>query len=336
MSSVINNGASIAISRKFSASRFWDDIRAFRATSFIYVGELCRYLLNAPRRPDDRDNSLRVIIGNGMRPDVWDEFQQRFGVKHICEFYGASENNLAFVNVFNLKRTAGFCPMSYAIVRFDADTEMPILGANGFLQRVEPGEAGLLLSEVSENMPFDGYTDKKSTEAKLIRNVFIPGDCWFNTGDLMRDQGYRHVSFVDRVGDTFRWKGENVATTEVEGVAQALPQVVEAVVYGVQVPHTDGRAGMLALTLESDAEFQPREVYQQMKDKLPAYAIPLFIRLQEEQETTSTFKTKKNELKREGYSFSGAQIYILRDRELGYEQLTSELRADIDQGAIRF
>lgn len=336
LSSVVINGASIAITRKFSVSRFWDEIRAYKATSFIYVGELCRYLLNAAPTPDDRRNELRVIIGNGMRPDIWDEFQKRFGVKHICEFYGASENNLAFVNVFNLKRTAGYSPSSYAIVRFDPEAEVPIKATDGFLQRVGRGESGLLLCEVSDAAPFDGYTDKKATEAKLLRNVFTQGDSWFDTGDLVKDQGFRHVAFVDRVGDTFRWKGENVATTEIEGLVQHYPQVSDAVVYGVQVPHSDGRAGMLALTLDANATFDPRDFYQNLNARLPAYAIPIFVRLQSRQETTATFKVKKTDLKREGYALKEDPIYVLRDRDSGYERLTPELYALVQEGKVRF
>lgn len=335
LSAVITCGAAFAISRKFSASRFWEDVRSYGATSFIYVGELCRYLLNAPADADDRNNKLRVIVGNGMRPDIWEEFQQRFGIKHICEFYGASENNMAFVNLFNLKRTAGFCPMTYAVVRFDAEAEVPLKGPDGTFQRVARGESGLLLCEVSDATPFDGYTDKNASEAKLYRDVFTKDDSWFNTGDLVTDQGFRHVAFADRVGDTFRWKGENVATTEVEGVVQHFPQVAEAVVYGVQMPHADGRAGMLALTLEPNAVFRPAELYQHMRDRLPAYAIPLFVRLQSEQETTATFKIKKTDLKREGYSLNNAPVYLLRDRERGYERLTPELHIHIEQGALR-
>jgi acyl-CoA synthetase (AMP-forming)/AMP-acid ligase II len=336
LSAVIGCGAAIAISRKFSASQFWADVRAYGATSFIYVGELCRYLLNAPPAPDDRDNRLRVIIGNGMRPEIWDEFQRRFAVAHICEFYGASENSLAFVNIFNLKRTAGFCPMRYSIVRFDPDAETPIKGSDGFMQPVRRGEIGLLLCEVSEKSPFDGYTDKHATEAKLFRNALRQGDCWFNTGDLVKDQGYRHISFVDRVGDTFRWKGENVATTEVEGAVQVFPGIAEAVVYGVQVPHADGRAGMLALTHEPGSEFLPKAFYLHLADKLPVYAIPLFIRLQSQQELTATFKIRKTDLKRQGYALGEPPIYVLRDRDHGYELLTPELLALIEQGAIRF
>ena len=198
------------------------------------------------------------------------------------------------------------------------------------------GETGLLLCEVSASVPFDGYTDSKATEAKLLRNVFVEGDVWFNTGDLMKDQGFRHVAFVDRVGDTYRWKGENVAATEIEGVVQLFPGVADAVVYGVQIPHADGRAGMLALTLEPNVAFHPEHFFRYLQNSIPAYAIPLFIKLQSQQETTATFKIKKTDLKRQGYSIAIEPIYFLRDRSFGYELLTPELHDCIEQGKIRF
>jgi acyl-CoA synthetase (AMP-forming)/AMP-acid ligase II len=186
------------------------------ATAFVYIGELCRYLLNQPPGPHDRDHRVRVVIGNGLRPEIWDAFQQRFGIAHICEFYGSSEGNLVFINAFGLPRTAGFTPLPYAILAFDTANERPVRDAHGFMRRVEVGETGLLITGVDAGHPFDGYTDAEATEAKLLHDVFKKGDVWINSGDLVRSQGLRHIAFVDRVGDTFRWKGENVATTEVE------------------------------------------------------------------------------------------------------------------------
>ncbi len=338
LSSVMGSGATLALARKFSVSRFWDDIRETRATAFIYIGELCRYLLNRPQSDQDRNHRLRVIIGNGMRPEVWDEFQQRFGVKHICEFYGASECNLAFVNAFNLPRTAGFCPLKYAVVAFDQQQEEPVRNHKGYMRRVKRGDVGLLLSEVSERVPFDGYTDPKANEAKLLRNVFKKGDVWFNTGDLVRDQGFRHIAFVDRVGDTFRWKGENVATTEVEGALIQCPGVAEAAVYGVAVPKADGRAGMAALTLEPDARFDAQAIYAHLRQALPSYAIPLFVRLQDQQETTSTFKLRKVELKQQAFDPDQVRqpLYVLLDRNKGYEPLTPDIYAAIERGEKSF
>lgn len=334
-SAMLSAGCTLALGRKFSASRFWDEIRSVDATAFCYIGELCRYLLNQPPQTSDREHRVRLIIGNGLRAELWDDFQQRFGIGRICEFYGASEGNLAFVNGFGLARTAGFCPMPFAIVEFDAEHDAPKRTPAGFLQRVAKGGVGLLITEVTERAPFDGYTDQKSTDAKLLRNGFKTGDCWFNSGDLVRDQGYAHIQFVDRVGDTFRWKGENVATTEVEGVLNQFDGVIEAVVYGVQVPNADGRAGMAALTLS--AAFDGAALARHVCARLPAYAVPLFVRLRSAQETTATFKFRKLELKQQG--FDPAQVdeplFVLRDRSRGYEPLDAGIFAAIQGNELR-
>ncbi|NKF24027.1 long-chain-acyl-CoA synthetase [Solimonas marina] len=334
-SAVLGAGCTLALGRKFSASRFWDEIRAVDATSFCYIGELCRYLLNQPAKDGDRQHHVRLIIGNGLRAELWDDFQQRFGIERICEFYGASEANLAFVNGFGLRRTAGFCPLPFSIVEFDAEHDAPRRDAQGFMTRVATGGVGLLITEVTERAPFDGYTDKKASEAKLLRDVFKAGDCWFNSGDLVRDQGYAHIQFVDRVGDTFRWKGENVATTEVEGVLNTFVGVDEAVVYGVEVPHADGRAGMAALTLSG--HFDGAALAAHCCAQLPAYAVPLFVRLRGEQETTATFKFRKLELKQQGFDPAkvGEPLYVLRDRSVGYEPLDASLFEAIVRGAVR-
>ena len=332
---VLSQGSGLAIARKFSASRFWDDIRATGSTSFCYIGELCRYLLNRPASPGDRDHKVRVIVGNGLRPDIWDTFQQRFGIERICEFYGASESNLAFVNAFNMKRTAGYCPLSFAIVEFDADAETPVRDAQGRMQRVAPGGIGLLIGEVTQRAPFDGYTDAKASEGKLFRNVFADGDCWFNSGDLVRDQGYRHIQFVDRVGDTFRWKGENVATTEVEAALCRHPGVEEAVVYGVQLPGMDGRAGMASLSMASP-DFDGAALAAGLQQCLPAYAVPLFLRLRSGQETTSTFKHRKVDLKRDGFDPSrvGDPLYVLLSG--CYVPLDDQCYQRVQRGELRF
>lgn len=338
LSSVITSGGALALTPKFSASRFWQDVREHGATSFIYVGELCRYLLNAPPLSSDQNHKVRVIVGNGMRSEIWENFQKRFGIKHICEFYGASENNTAFINAFNLKRTAGYCPTSYAVIEVDPESEEPTRRhPGGFMQRVAKGHTGLLITEVTSTIPFDGYSDKKATEAKLFRDVFAKGDAWFNTGDLVRDQGFRHIAFVDRLGDTFRWKGENVATTEVEGILMRHPGIADAIVYGVSIPETDGRAGMAAITLAPQHVFDPTELSLFLQEHLPGYAIPLFIRLTSEQETTATFKAKKGDLKREGYAQCPTDpVYTLVDREHGYQPLTATLAVSIQEGKTRF
>ena len=310
LGAVLNGGASMAIAGKFSVSNFWDDIVRFDASSFVYIGELCRYLLGQPERPIERQHRVRVIVGNGLRTDIWREFQERFGIERIAEFYGASECNIAFINAYNLDETAGTCPLPHKVVRYDPDTGDALRNAKGRLEQVKTGEAGLLLAKVTSGQPFDGYTDEGETEKKLLRDGFRKGDCWFVTGDLVRRQGFQHVAFVDRLGDTFRWKGENVATTEVEAALERLPQVQDCVVYGVEVPGSDGRAGMAAVVLRED--FDSSDVAGRLAEMLPKYAVPLFMREVESLEQTSTFKSRKVELRDAGYAGAGDdRVWVL-------------------------
>lgn len=335
---VVGAGACLVLAPKFSASRFWDEIRHHQATSFCYIGELCRYLLNQPSRATDRQHQVRAIIGNGLRPEIWDAFQDRFGIERIAEFYTASECNLAFINALGLQRTTGLCPLSFAIVRMDMETEQPIRsGRRHLMSWVERGEVGLLITEITDRAPLDGYTDAKATEAKVFRNVFKKGDAWFNTGDLVRHQGLHHMQFVDRLGDTFRWKGENVATTEVEGVLAHQPEIAEAVVYGVNVAGAEGRAGMGAITLRSpdqglDGVAMAKALYAQ----LPRYAVPMFLRLRDDHTVTATFKYSKVTLKREGYDPSVVDDAIWVMTPEGYTPMTQEVWASLSDGTHRF
>lgn len=300
----VSAGACFAIDVKFSASRFWDRIRHFEATAFCYIGELLRYLMNQPPSMNDQNHNVHSIIGNGLRPEIWSGFEERFGIHRILEFYGASESNLGFINAFGLKETVGFSPIPHKIIECDPDTEQPVRDKKGRCMAVEPGQVGLLISEVTSRRPFDGYTDPSANEKKLLRHVFRKGDVWFNSGDLVRSQGWNHIQFVDRLGDTFRWKGENVATSEVEGVLSQLDWIEHAAVYGVQVPGADGRAGMAAITLKPGAQFDAADFLQHVSSKLPAYAVPVFVRLTQAAETTGTFKYQKVTLKKEGYDAS--------------------------------
>ncbi|NKR47499.1 long-chain-acyl-CoA synthetase [Rhodococcus hoagii] len=318
LSSVLSSGATFAIARTFSASRFWDDAKLNGATAFVYIGEVCRYLLNQPERPSDRHNGIRLMVGNGLRPEIWTEFTERFGIDRVAEFYGASECNIAFVNALGVERTAGVCPLPHAVVEYDQDTGRARRAQDGRLRRVRVGEVGLLLSKVTDRAPFDGYTDPEATESKLVRDAFKDGDCWFDTGDLVRDQGFMHVAFVDRLGDTFRWKGENVATTEVEGAMSAHPAIEQSVVYGVAVPGTDGKAGMAAVTLRDGHELDGARLAAHLFDRLPSYAVPLFVRVVDSLETTSTFKSRKVELREEAYSSDVERLYVLAGRRDGY------------------
>ncbi|MEO3761617.1 long-chain-acyl-CoA synthetase FadD6 [Mycobacterium sp. B14F4] len=319
VSGVISAGATLALGRSFSASRFWDEVTRYDATAFVYIGEVCRYLLNQPEKDTDRTNKVRVVGGNGLRPDIWDEFTARFDIPRVFEFYGASEGNTGFVNIFHIPKTAGLCPTAVAFVEYDPQTGEPVRDENGRVRKVRRGEPGLLLSKVTKAQPFDGYTDPEASEKKLVRNAFRDGDVWLNSGDLLRPQGWRHAVFVDRLGDTFRWKGENVATTDVEAAVAADPAVEAVTVYGVEVPGADGRAGMAAVVLNRGKEFDGASLAKTVYDHLPGYAVPLFVRVVDALEYTATVKAKKVDLREQGYgSDVDDPLFVLKGRDEGY------------------
>ncbi|MCY1283476.1 Long-chain-fatty-acid--CoA ligase FadD17 [compost metagenome] len=337
-SAALAGGAAIALRRKFSASAFWKDVAHYRATCFGYIGELCRYLLNHPQSPEERNNSLTCMIGNGLRPSIWNAFKDRFGIERVMEFYASSEGNIGFTNVFNFDNTVGFSPAPYAIVRYDLDNDRPVRGAKGFMEKVDKGEPGLLISEITEKWPFDGYTDPAKSEAAIFRDVFKQGDAWFNTGDLMRDIGFKHAQFVDRLGDTFRWKGENVSTTEVENVIAAFSGIEDAVVYGVEIPGTNGRCGMAALRLADGAALDYTALAAHLDRELPVYAAPLFLRLLSQVETTGTFKYKKADLKKVAFdpTAGGDPLLVRLPGDAGYRELDEALYWNIQRGDYPF
>jgi citronellyl-CoA synthetase len=332
-------GSAIAIRRKFSASNFLSDVRQFDATLWCYIGELCRYLLNQPEKPDDHENPLKKIMGNGLKPDIWKKFKKRFGVSEVYEMYGAAESNLYFVNRFNLENTVGTTTAVYSIVAYDVETDQPVRNSDGFMEQVKKGGTGLLLGEISDENPFPGYTAPDETEAKVLRDVFQKGDAWFNTGDLVCDIGYRHIRFVDRTGDTFRWKGENVSTTEVEKVAGGFPGIALVSAYGVRMPGGEGRAGMIAVIPEGDAEsFDPAGLAEWFAEALPSYAVPRFLRIRADLEATATHKIKKFAMKEEGFDPERIKdpLFVLLPGKDDYEPLTKEIFADITEGKYRF
>jgi citronellyl-CoA synthetase len=336
---VFVNGSAVAIRRKFSVSNFWSDVSRFNVTAWCYIGELCRYLINQPPQPDDARNSLTKIIGNGLRRDIWQGFKKRFGITKVYEIYGAAESNLYFVNLLNLDCTQGICMAPYSIVRYDVDEDEPVRGANGFMQKVGIGETGLLLGEISADNPFAGYSSKAATDSKIMRDVFKIGDAWFNTGDLIRDIGYGHIQFVDRTGDTFRWKGENVSTTEVERVANSFDQVLLSAVYGVTMPGGDGRAGMAAIIPEGDAgTFDVAGLADHFQRSLPSYAVPKFIRMNAALDCTPTHKIKKVDLQKEGFDpdVAADAVYVLLPGAAAYEPMTRGIFSGIKEGTYRF
>ncbi|MCK4284628.1 MAG: long-chain-acyl-CoA synthetase [Candidatus Lokiarchaeota archaeon] len=333
------NGGALALARKFSVSHFWDDIRKFNATCFNYVGEICRYLMNQPPKPDDSENPVRAVIGNGLRPDIWLDFKKRFNIPHIGEFYGSSEGNGAFANVLNFDCTCGYSTGGYAIVRYDYEEDKPIRNTRGFMRKVRTGDVGLLLFESTEDSKFRGYTDEKATEAKLFRNIFKEGDVWFNTGDLMRNQGCNHAQFVDRLGDTFRWKGHNVSTTEIEQVLNIFDQISMSSVYGVKIPATDGRAGMAAIVPTSSVnDFDFKKLLGLFTDNLAPYAIPIFLRFKSGLSTTQTFKFKKVELKEEGFNLQNIEdpLFVMLPNESEYTFLSKEIYEKIQNQELNF
>ena len=333
VSSVLNSGATLALGKSFSASRFWDEVIRYGATAFIYIGEICGYLLNQPEKPTDRQHKVRVIAGNGLRPAIWDQFTSRFGIDRVCEFYAASEGNTAFVNILNMPKTAGVCPTPVAFVEYDSETGDPLRDDKGRVRKVPSGEPGLLLSKVSNFQPFDGYTDSQASEKKLVRNAFRDGDVWFNTGDLMRSQGFGHAAFTDRLGDTFRWKGENVATTQVEAAVAHDPNVEECTVFGVEVQGAGGRAGMAAIQLKEGTDFDGKALAKAVYELLPGYALPLFVRIVESLEYTSTFKSKKVNLRKQGYGPDvDDPIYVLSGRDEGYVEFYDSYPDEVRNG----
>jgi fatty-acyl-CoA synthase len=335
------SGGSMVLTRKFSASRFWSDCVRYEATAFQYIGELCRYLLNSPSSPDERRHRVRVCIGNGLRPEVWGPFQSRFGIPRILEFYGATEGNVALMNfdgkVGAVGRLPGFMRrlLGVQLVKYDVAKDAHVRGADGFCVPCKPGEVGEAIGKISDRMRFEGYTSREATEKKVLRDVFQRGDAYFRTGDLLRCDAEDYVYFVDRIGDTFRWKGENVATSEVAEVIAVCPGVREANVYGVAIPGQDGRAGMAALVV--DGGFDPAQLAAHVARELPSYARPLFLRLQPELEVTGTFKHRKVDLVEEGFDPARVTDPVLFfDVERGaYVPLDGALHARILGGGVR-
>jgi citronellyl-CoA synthetase len=339
--SAFNSGAEIFLRRRFSASAFLPEVREHGATCFIYIGEICRYLLSLPENKDDYANPLGTIMGNGLRPDIWHQFKERFGIKRVSEFYGSSEGNLGMVNLFNRDCTVGTTPIPHVLVQYDVDNDEIIRDKRGFCIRAAPGTPGLLLGKITKTTQFEGYTNKEATESKILRDVLKKGDAYFNTGDLLRtiDVGFAlglpHYQFVDRVGDTFRWKGENVSTNEVGEVINCHPQVYFSNVYGVEVPGTDGRAGMAALLLaENVDELELDNFSSQICKQLPAYARPLFLRILPAMDTTGTFKMVKGELRKQGFDPEQVEdrLYVMKPGTERYQALSREFAAQILAG----
>ena len=340
----IRTGGAVIVRRKFSASKFWDECVEYKATLFMYVGELCRFLLSSPPHPKERAHNIRWIIGNGLRPEVWPSFVDRFNIPHVVEFYGATEGNVSLINIDGPVGAVGRVPdylksrFNIDIIRYDVETNANIRGSDGFCIRTDPGEVGELIGEIRDDQArfrFEGYETKEATQKKILRNVFNKDDMWFRTGDLMKQDELGYFYFVDRVGDTFRWKAENVATGEVAAVLSIYEGITQANVYGVQVPGYDGRAGMASLVSEVEPDLVKLKAH--IDKSLPHYARPVFLRLSNESETTSTFKFKKTNLVKAGFDPENIHepLYYANPQTGAYEPLNTEIFAAITDGTQR-
>jgi fatty-acyl-CoA synthase len=343
--SMLAAGASVVIAEKFSASQFWPDIVRHDCTLFQYIGELCRYLLKAPPFEYENRHRLRLACGNGLRGDIWEDFQARFAIPRILEFYAATEGNFSLFNVEGQPGAIGRIPPMLAhrfpasLVKLDAASGLPLRNAEGFCLPCTRGEAGEAIGRIGTadqgGGRFEGYTDASETEKKILRNVFAKGDAWFRTGDLMRldDKGFFH--FVDRLGDTFRWKGENVAASEVNDVMRDFAGIVDATTYGVTIPSNDGRAGMSAIVVNE--AFDIAALPAHLAQRLPTYAHPVFIRISHEIDATETFKQKKGDLARDGFDPAAtSDPLFMRDPKSGaYVALKARTYSLIIDGSIR-
>jgi fatty-acyl-CoA synthase len=343
---VLIGGGTIFIREKFSAREFWDDVVRHRCTLFMYIGELCRYLVNCPPHPQERAHRLRLCCGNGLRPDIWTEFQSRFTIPLILEFYAATEGN---VTLFNLEGKPGavgripwFLTRSFPtkIVRFDIERQVPARNSRGQCEEAAPGEVGEAVGRIFHDPSkpagrFEGYSNEADNEAKILRDVFAEGDAWFRSGDLMRRDPEGYFYFIDRIGDTFRWKGENVSTTEVSEVICAFAGIHEANVYGVEVPHREGRAGMAAIVCDPNLNLADLRSY--LSAHLAEYARPLFLRIRGEIDVTATFKQRKISLAKDGFDPAPIRdaIYFDDPRVRTYVRLDETLHQEIVSGKVR-
>lgn len=335
-------GGSVVLRRRFSASHFWGEVVEEGCTMFVYIGELCRYLVNQPPSEDETRHKIRLAFGNGLRPDIWPVMKERFRIPEILEFYGSTEGNVSMFNFDGREGAIGRAPkwlrsrFNIRLVQFDVETEEPVRGTNGLCIEAGPGQIGECVGLIGGDArsEYTGYVDKAASEKKVLRDVFEKGDAWFATGDLMKSDADGYFYFVDRIGDTFRWKGENVSTNEVAERLLACPGVKEANVYGVTVPGAEGRAGMAGLVV--GPEFDIKVFGERVAQDLPAYAQPLFVRILPALETTGTFKTRKMDLIADG--FDPAKVkdpLFFHDPKKGYVKLTRGVFEKISAGTVK-
>jgi len=345
LAGTMKHGISMAMRRKFSAKNFWADCVKYHVTAAVYIGEICRYLLNTKECPEENQHRLRLMFGNGLRPDIWPRFIQRFNIPNIAEFYGSTEGNSNIINYENRVGAVGFVSVLFpsllplGLIKVDQVTGVEIRGPDGLCQRCSPGEPGEFVGQIVKNHPvrdFEGYADKASTRKKILHNVWRQGDMCFRSGDILTMDEFGWLYFKDRSGDTFRWRGENVSTTEVESTVSNMINLKDAVVYGVEVPGMEGKAGMMSLH-DPQEEIDLGQLAEGVKKQLPTFAWPLFVRLVKHLDITGTFKLRKFNLQKEGFdpSIISDKLFFLHPKTGTYEILNVELFNSIITGAIR-
>jgi fatty-acyl-CoA synthase len=343
---ILIGGGAVVISEKFSTTYFWDDVIRWDCTMFQYIGELCRYLLHAAPSPNERNHRIRMACGNGLASELWDAFKGRFKIPQVLEFYAATEGGVSLFNVEGERGAIGRIPgylthrFSPSLVVFDVEKGEPVRTDQGFCIRCATNEVGEAIGKIVDDPSnvgsrFEGYTNQKASAQKILPDVFESGDAWVRTGDLMRKDAKGFFYFVDRIGDTFRWKGENVATSEVSQAIVVFPGVTHANVYGVAIPNTEGRAGMAALVIDSSLDLVAFRKH--LMTRLPAYARPMFLRVQSEIEVTGTFKYSKTELARQGYDpvSTTDTIYFDHPESQSFIRLDKALYDRIQAGRMR-
>ncbi|RLU22958.1 hypothetical protein DMN91_005236 [Ooceraea biroi] len=336
-------GVTVVLRKRFSASNFWPDCVRYKCTIAQYIGEICRFLMTVPPSQYDTSHKVRLMVGNGLRPQIWESFVKRFGVKQIGEIYGATEGNSNLVNFDNKVGAVGFLPRylfhlyPVALLKINDETGELIRGPDGFCIRCKPGEAGLFVGKIDPKKvisSFTGYLDKKASGQKILRDVFKKGDQVFNSGDILIMDELGYFYFRDRTGDTFRWRGENVATSEVEAVISNIINLKDAVVYGVQIPGNEGRAGMVSI-YDPDKSLDLKVLTEGLKKCLPSYARPRFIRVLTDLPITGTYKLKKKDLQQEAFDIKKVKDTIYFLNKDVYVRLTDELYNDIVEGKLR-
>ncbi len=342
MGAALLNGGSVFLRRRFSATHFWKEVVEEGCTMFVYIGELCRYLVNQPPDEDETRHKIRLAFGNGLRPDIWPEMKRRFRIPDILEFYGSTEGNVSMFNFDGREGAIGRAPkwlrkrFNIRLIQYDVESGEPVRGMGGLCVEAGPGQVGECVGHIAGDArsEYAGYVDKAASDKKVLQDVFEKGDRWFATGDLMKADADGYFYFVDRIGDTYRWKGENVSTNEVAERLQTVAGVKEANIYGVTVPGAEGRAGMAGLVI--GPEFDMAAFAQRVHEELPPYAQPLFVRVLPQIAVTGTFKPRKLDLIAEGYDplkIKGPLYF--HDPKKGYVKLTKSVFEKLSAGAYK-